>query len=529
MRPAFTFTEIREAEKSIIEKEGIPSLILMENAGKNAFDVITSLYPDIAERTIVIVCGKGNNAGDGFVIARHFLINDFPVEIYNLSQPGELKGDALINFEILGKLNSDLCSIVFLHESKPDLFYKRIDKINGKALVIDAMLGSGIIGAVKGIYKIVIEQINLLKRENLNIDVVSVDVPSGLGEGNMNGEIVDACFTVTMGAMKTELLYGYGKEKSGEVIGVNIGIPTDKLDDYNFSRRYIYDKEDISNIFPVRKKSSYKYTNGKVFIIGGSKGLSGAVIMSCEAALRSGSGAVMAAFPSSLGNHFSKKLAEVIKMELPETSEGTISGDAFGSIERMLKKADAILIGPGLSLNPETAKFLFDFVVNSAKPMVIDADALTLAARNIEIFKQRKYDSEIILTPHVGEFCRLSGLELREVLNNRFESVRKFSAVNNVNVILKSETSFCSDIEGNIFINSSGNESLGIAGSGDVLSGMIVSLLAQSGKVSTAMICGNYIHGMLADIYYDKYGNKQSASQQDLIKLIPAAITEILG
>lgn len=529
MRPAFTFTEIREAEKSIIEKEGIPSLILMENAGKNTFDVITSLYHDIAERTIVIVCGKGNNAGDGFVIARHFLINGIPVEVYNLSGPGELKGDALVNFDIMRKLESGNCSMFAITENDSDILYRSLKKLKGKALIIDALLGSGTKGSVKGIYEKVIEQINTLKHKNIKIDVISVDVPSGIGEGNTTGTVVDACHTVTMGAVKTELLYGAGKENSGNLYVVPIGITNDCFERVNAYNKYLIEESDVKSLFPRRKKSSYKYSNGKSLIIGGSKGLSGAVIMSSLAALRSGSGAVLSAFPRSISSHFSRKLNEVIKTELDETPDGSIAGDSFSKIQKQIGKADAILIGPGLSLNTETANFLFDVIINSTKPLVIDADALTFIAGNIEILKQRNSQSEIILTPHIGEFSRLTGKPTDEINANRFEIVRNFAKEYNVNVVLKSETSLSCTSDGNIYINNTGNELLGSAGSGDVLSGIIVSLLAQSGSIKTAMICGNYVHGMLADIYYDKHGNKQSASLQDLIKLIPAAVTEILS
>lgn len=529
MRPAFTFTEIREAERTIIEKEGIPSLILMENAGKNTFDVITSLYPDLNERTIVIVCGKGNNAGDGFVIARHFLINGIPVEIYNLSGPGELKNDVLVNFEILAKLDSGLCSMYTITENDHDILFNSLKKLKGKALIIDALLGSGTKGSVSGIYEKVIEQINTIKHKNIKIDVISVDVPSGIGEGNTAGTAVDACYTITMGAVKTELLYGAGKENTGSLYVVPIGITNDCFDRVNIYNKYLVEESDVKSLFPKRKKTSYKYSNGKALVIGGSKGLSGAVIMSSLAALKAGSGAVLAAFPRSINSHFSRKLNEVIKTELDETPDGSIAGDSYAGIIKQLSKADAVLIGPGLSLNPETANFLFDVIVNSPKPLVIDADALTLLAGNIDILKQRKSKSEIILTPHIGEFSRLTGKTSEEINAKRFELVRNFAKEYNVNVVLKSETSLSCTNDGNIYINSTGNELFGSAGSGDVLSGIIISLLAQSGSINTAMICGNYLHGMLADIYYYKYGNKQSASQQDLIRLIPAAISEIVG
>lgn len=529
MRPAFTFTEIREAERTIIEKEGIPSLILMENAGKNTFDVISSLYPDLDERTIITVCGKGNNAGDGFVISRNFLINSIPVEIYNLSLPGELKGDALINYEILLKMNSSLCCIYNVTANEPDVLFKRLKNIKGKALIIDALLGSGIKGEVRGLFKDVIENINLSKRKNLKLDVVSVDVPSGLGMEYHTGTIIDSCHTVTMGAIKTNLLFGSGRENSGQLYVVPIGITNDCFERANIYGKFLVEESDVKGLFPKRKKTSYKYSNGKALVIGGSKGLSGAIIMSSLAALKSGAGAVLAAFPRSVSAHFSRKLAEVIKTELDETPDGSIAGDSYARLQKQLSKADAVLIGPGLSLNSESANFLFDIIENVKSPLVIDADALTLLAGNIEILNRRKSSAEIILTPHIGEFAKLSGRTTEEITVNRFELTSEFAKKYNVNVVLKSETSISCTREGKIYINNSGNEQLGSAGSGDVLSGILVSILAQTGNAFSAMVCGNYIQGMLAESYYNKFGNKQSASQQDLIKFIPAVITGILS
>lgn len=525
MRAAFTFEEIRDVEKTIIEKDGIPSLILMENAGRNAFDIIRNTLPDLNDIRIFIFCGKGNNAGDGFVIARHILINGFSVNVIHVTDPGELKGDALQNYVILKSIGNEspvFCSFSEIKENSTQLK-------KGNVLIIDAVLGSGIKGKLTSEFETAINFINKVKKENRNSAVISIDVPSGLMSGLQVNPVISADCTITMGTIKTELLYGEGKENSGDIIIVPIGINDKLFDKYNTSGKYDVEFDDIRKLYTKRRKTSYKYSNGKALIIGGSKGLSGAVIMSALSAIKSGAGAVLAAFPESISSHFSRNLNEVIKTELKETAEGTIAGDSFEKLNKQLEKADAVLVGPGLSLNSETKSFLFDFIRNCRKNVVIDADALSLIAEDPDVLLNRQSKADIILTPHIGEFSRLCGLSADELLSERFGPVREFSRKYNVNVLMKSETSFSCLKSGEIFINSSGNESLANAGSGDVLSGIVVSLLAASSDVRTSMICGTYLHGMTADLYFLKHGNKQSASQKELINFIPKAITQILN
>ena len=532
MKPAFTIDEIREAEKTIIEKDGVPSLLLMENAGRNAFEAVCNHFRELDDYEVYILTGKGNNAGDGFVIARQTAINGVEASVVLVSEPAELKGDARTNFEILKHLNSELISFISFDE------FKKIVKKNSKVLIIDAMLGSGVKGKLSGNFEDAINYLNKLKKKNKKIKVVSVDVPSGLMSGEQVNPIVNADFTITMGAVKTEMLYGEGRDNCGEISVVPIGITDDLIEQYNSYKKYFVEFNDVKKLFPKRKKSSYKYSNGKALIIGGSAGLSGAIIMSSLSALKSGAGAVVAAFPKSISSHFSKKLYEVIKTELDETEEGSIAKDSFDKIKKRIDNSDAVLIGPGLSLNSETKQFLFDVIKNCSKNLIIDADGLSLLAEDVSVLLNKNSGSEIILTPHIGEFSRLSGIDSKDIASNRFETVREFSSKYKVNVVMKSETTFScinkspfekGDEGGFIYINSSGNENLASAGSGDVLSGILVSLLSQTGDVYRAMICGNYLHGMLADLYAEEHGNKQSASQQDLIKLIPKAITEILS
>lgn len=525
MKPAFTFDEIREAEKAIIEKDGIPSLVLMENAGRNAFDILCIKYPDISDYSVYIFCGKGNNAGDGFVITRQMDINGIDVNIIHIAEPVDLKGDAFTNYDILKKLNSDkvtFSSFIDFASAKSLPVHK------GKAIIIDAILGSGVKGKLSQGFENAITYINSARTKNNKLQVVSVDVPSGLMSGEQVNQVVNADVTITMGAVKTELLYGAGKENSGEIFVASIGIPESKLTENSAAMGRIVGFEDISWIFPKRKKTSYKYSNGKALLIGGSKGLSGAIIMSTMAAVRTGSGGVTVAYPESLSAHFGRKLFDVTKLDLDETSEGSISANSFNKLKKKIEWADAVLLGPGISLNEDTKSFVFEVIKNCSKNLVLDADALTFLGEDISVLSNRKSKNEIILTPHLGEFSRLSGLSSPDIINNRFESVREFAKKHNVNVVMKSETTFSCLPGGEIFINTTGNEQLASAGSGDILSGILVSLLAQTGNAKSAMLSGNYLHGMLAEMYYEKHGNKQSAMQRDLIKFIPDAITKII-
>lgn len=529
MIPVFTFDEIRDIEKNIIEKESIPSIILMENAGKNSFDVISKEIKNLGDKDIFIICGKGNNAGDGFTFARHCLVNNIPVTIVLVVEPSNLKGDALINYEILKKIplygennGRELSEITF------DDFVKRIKKLTKKnSVIINAILGTGIKGQLDETFSSVIKSLNDLKISK-SIKIISLDVPSGVMSGEQVNPIINADFTVSMGTYKAELLFNEGKENTGVLHVVPIGITIGLLKKYNSKGIYLIQTSDVNKLFPKRRKTSYKYANGKVLIIGGSRGLSGAIAISGLSALKSGAGGVVAAMPKSISAIFNRKLYEVMTVDLDETNEGTIKSDQYDNIKKRMDWADTVLLGPGISTNEETKEFVFDVIKNCEKDMVIDADGLNLLSSDVLVLKNRKHDNEIILTPHPGEFSRLTGIDTKQILLNRFELLRNFVKEHNVNVALKSETTVSCTRSGDIFINSSGNETLAMAGSGDVLSGIMVSLFSQTRDPKAALICSNYLHGLCADLYAEKTGNKQTASPQDMIKLIPTAVSNIL-
>jgi len=373
------------------------------------------------------------------------------------------------------------------------------------------------------------ETINFLNSiKSRRIKIISLDVPSGLMSGEQINPVVSADRTITMGAYKSGQLFGSGKENSGELSAVSIGVDDALIEKYNSYGKHLVELQDVKQIFPKRKKTSHKYANGKVLVIGSSKGLSGAVAMSSLSALKAGAGGVAAAIPESISTIFSRKLFEVMTVELSETDRSTINYDQFDRIKKRIDWADAVLLGPGISTDPRTREFVYDVISNCNKNLVIDADGLNILSEDLSVLNKRKNSTEVILTPHPGEFEKLSGAEMKDIRVNRFELVRDFVKRNNVNLALKSETSLSCLKNGEIYINSTGNEALATAGTGDVLSGIIISLLSQSGDGKTAMICGNYLHGLCADLYYVKYKNKQTASPQDFIRLIPEAVTHIL-
>ncbi len=532
MRSCFSFDEIREIEGKIIETEKVPSIVLMENAGKNSCDAIIDKIPGINEKDIFILCGKGNNGGDGFTLARHFLIKNISCKTVMLVPASGLKGDAAINYELLRNSGGEFIEFIEFIQSSSQ-FSKRKNIV-----LVDAILGTGIRGMLEDQFLNVIVTINKLKEKYPHIRIISLDVPSGLMSGRQLNPIINADMTISMGTFKSELLFGAGKENSGELVVVPIGISEKLLDKYSSFKKNIIEFVDVKALFPRRKKVSHKYSNGKVLVIGGSKGLSGAVAMSSLAALKSGAGAAAAAIPQGISPVFKRKLFEVMTLELSETEEGSILNNQYEKLKKRIDWADVVLLGPGISTNELTKEFVFEVINHCEKPIVLDADGLTLISKDISLLKDRKFKNEIFLTPHVGEFSRLAQIDIKEIRLNRFELIKSFAEEYKLNISLKSETtvsyisSYSSktndEFKGRYFINSSGNEALASAGTGDVLSGIIASMYSQTKDSFRTLICGNYLHGYCADLYGKKYGNKQTATPQDILKLIPKAITKIL-
>ncbi len=506
MLNVFFNNEILAAEKKVRDCLNIPSLLLMENAGRNCAEFILDNFAEVRSDEIIILTGKGNNAGDGFVAARHLVNHGCRVSVLMLYPGSEIKGDALVNFSVIKNYKDELLSINYCKTAK-DVEREISDT---DSIIIDAVFGVGFLGEPDSRIKLIFEKINSL--ENI---VVSIDVPSGLHNCIQTSTAVSSDYTLQIGAKKFSSMFYYGKEHSGSVELIDMGVPGDSFDKYNARKIFEIEATDIQDILPERQFDAHKYTSGKVFILAGSRGLSGAACMSSLSAMRTGSGAVFLGHPSSLGDVFEMKLTEVMKLPLPETGDQSLSLESLGQMKEKLEWADAVLLGPGLSRNPETMQVVRKILKDNNLNFVIDADALRALKNNLSALKNRR----VILTPHIGEFADLLNVDTEEVKNNFYEYAFEFAKQHKIVLLLKNAPSVITD--GNEFyINSTGHQNLATAGSGDVLSGITVSLLSQGMSLMDSAIAGAYIHGRCGDNLFYEYGTNSTIAG-DLIPMIP--------
>lgn len=518
MKSVYFNSEVTAAEKKIIANTGIPSLILMENAGGNSAKLIKEIFIKEKYRRIYILTGKGNNAGDGFVIARHLVNQDISVTVLMLYNESELKGDALINYNVIKNLDSSL-KLNILQCDNVNSLKKSV--ILEDAIIVDAVFGIGFKGELEPGISNIFRYIN---KSNTNKKVIAVDTISGLADFRNASGCLKADITISMGIKKFNSMFDEGREFSGKNITVDIGIHAKEFDYYNDKKIYEIETKDLRRTLIKRNINSNKYTNGKVFILAGSKGFTGAAYLASLSALRSGSGAVILGIPESLNIAMESKTTEIITYPLPETEEGTISEKAYDKIIEKMKWSDVTLIGPGIGRNEETLELVRNVVKKSDRNIVIDADGIFAFRKYNSVLKKK--DTGIIITPHYGEFSNLTGISLDEMKNNFYTISKEFAKKNNLIIILKNSPSVITD--GIFFIiNSSGRENLATVGSGDVLSGIVASIYSHNFDPFTSAIAGTYIHGKCGDIIYNKSGDSSTIAS-DLIDLIPEVKNEYL-
>ncbi len=505
-----TAEEMQQLDQSTIKEIGIPGLVLMENAGLQVVGVVKDILKDVRGKTVTVFAGKGNNGGDGFVVARHLLNMGADVRVLLFGDVKEIKGDAKVNLDILTAIGHKVHSITNVNSTnivKVAMVYTD--------LVVDAVFGTGFKGAVDEHAGNIFEIIN-----GAGKPVVAVDIPSGLeaNTGKTYGPCVKATHTVTFGLPKIGLLVYPGVDYTGALIVADISIPP-LLAEKQGINKFLLTPELVGSWLPKRLPESHKGTFGRVAVIGGSEGMSGAAVLASLAALRAGAGLVTLGVPRSLHGLMEVKLTEVMTRPLPETDQKSISRDAMNEVQILTEWADVSALGPGISTEAATQALVRDLVAGLTKPAVIDADGLNALAGHTELLN--KCQAPLVLTPHPAEMARLLGIKTPEVQDNRIEVVQTAARMWGVTVVLKGARTLIAGADGSVYINPTGNPGMATGGSGDVLTGIIAGLLAQGLPPVQGAAAGVFIHGQAAD--YASAGKGQlGLVAGDILEALPA-------
>jgi len=515
-----TAAQMVEIDRQAIEELELPGRVLMENAGRSVAEAIAARVPELTPThsrgkrpVVVVVAGKGNNGGDALVAARHLQNRGAEVRAFILAERGRLPPAPAANAAVLEGVGSPV-------EYLPDgADLERLSAALSEAeIVIDGLLGIGIKGAVRGYYGEAIELINRAGKM-----VVAVDLPSGLeaDSGRVEGPCVKADLTVTMALPKLGLLLYPGRAYVGELAIAEVGYPRVILDSYS-SKMELIDRELVARLLPPRRPDSHKGTYGKVFVVAGSRGYTGAAALAAESALRAGAGLVTLGIPASLNPILEEKLTEVITHPLPD-SDGSLAYEALEEVESFLKTQDALALGPGLSRSPETARLVQELVRRLSLPTVIDADGINNLSDDPAILKRAQ--APLILTPHPGELSRLIEKSIKEIERDRVGTAREVAAEFEVILVLKGVPTVIALPSGFTYINSTGNSGLASGGSGDVLTGLIGGFLGQGLKPEEAAVCGVYLHGLIADRLREEKGERGMIAG-DLVEKMPEVLRE---
>jgi hydroxyethylthiazole kinase-like uncharacterized protein yjeF len=450
------------------------------------------LLGSVTNKKVLVFSGKGNNGGDGFVVARHMINQGADVKVFLLSHPKDIKGDAGINLRVLQAMGAKIYPIVDdkdLHRVDISLFYAHV--------VIDAIYGTGFKGAIKGITSKLVKMINDSKRP-----VISVDLPSGLeaDTGGISGDCINANATVTFGLPKMGLFLEPGHRFAGEIEVADISIPQGLLNSGRLKRRLIT-SEWVQQILPRRDCDAHKGDFGHILLLGGSPGMSGAIYLAAMGALKSGAGLVTAAVPLSLHAILEQKLTEAMTRPLPENADGLMGYDAIEPIIRMCDKVDVVAIGPGMGVSKEGENLLKELLLRIKQPVVLDADGLNSLSAILENDQDflKKVPSGLVLTPHPGEMSRLTQLSVAEVQQDRLGVAERFAKQWGVTIVLKGSRTIVATPDSQSFINITGNPGMATGGMGDVLTGMIAGFAGQGVSLQHASAMAPFIHGCAAD------------------------------
>jgi NAD(P)H-hydrate epimerase len=506
-----TAEQMREMDRLTIQKYGVPSLKLMERAGEGITQVILENFGRAAKKGVLVVAGKGNNGGDGLVVARLLRKKRISCEVALLAQKDELSPDAAHNLGAYAKLRGKVTevgqvSLAVLSERMRD-----------KGLLVDAILGTGTKNNVRGVYA---EAITLMNRSG--VPIVAVDIPSGLDtdRGMPLGIAIQAEMTVALAYPKLgEVIYP-GLRYAGDLAVADIGIDCRAVKEVSPNVELL-EREEVGRLVPIREPDSHKGTYGHLLVMAGSRGKTGAASLACRAAMRTGAGLVTLAAPRSLNDIFATSMVEVMTEPLQDNATEEMEPLSDEAWRRLLERKNSLLFGPGIGVYDATQSALRWLLRNLEIPWVIDADGLNNLVEEIDRLRGAKMAP--ILTPHPGEMARLIHKDSATVNQDRVGIARAFAVKHRCHVVLKGARTVIATAAGKVFINPTGNPGMASGGMGDVLAGMLAALLGQGLNPEEAMKLGVYLHGFVGDRVAEEKG-QIGLIASDIIGGLPAGM-----
>lgn len=507
-----TGTQMQALDRRTITEGKVPGVVLMERAGTGIVAFLKARYHPLRGKSFTVVCGKGNNGGDGLVVARLLRRLRAKVTVLLMAPATEFSPDAAVMYRRWLRVGGKSHTKLFRSPEQAEPILTSSD------VIVDGLLGTGLSSDLTGGYRDAVQLINRSGRP-----VIAVDIPSGIhaDNGTLLGHAIQAVATVTFGLPKQGLYLNAGIDHAGSIHLVDIGIPSNYVDALD-SRTFLITKEMVAKSLPLRRASAHKGTFGHAGIIAGSVGKTGAAALAARAALRVGAGLVTVATPSSVNDVLESKLLEAMTLPLPETKARTLNRSGLDRLLTFMHSRTAIAVGPGLSTHPETVELVQSLMKHIDRPAVLDADALNALAGRASLLTECKIPP--IITPHPGEMARLEvGSTSQSVNIDRTGTARRFSRERGVIVVLKGARTVIARPDGLLAVCPTGNPGMATAGTGDVLTGMVAGLLAQGIPAWEAACAATYLHGFAGDLAAKKLGEAGMIAG-DLLAHIPYAI-----
>ena len=499
-----TVSEMRALDRLAIEEYGIVEELLMENAGHAAYFVLQQEF-GIQDKNFLVFCGIGNNGGDGCMLARKIHSNGSAVKVFVLGDPGKFRGAAKLNYDIATRLPIEVRKVETIEVVR--------DEVERCDLIVDAIFGTGLSRDVKDVYQDVIELMNESGKP-----IFSIDIPSGVhgDTGQVMAMAVKADCTVTFGLPKIGNILYPGYELGGKLYLSHISFPPSIYSDDTL-------KLEINHQLKLlpRKIAGNKGDFGEILFIAGASSYLGAPYFAAHSFLKAGGGYSRLATPASLAPFIASKGSEIVLVPQKETDAGSLSLENKQGLLALLNRVDLVILGPGLSLEPETQQLARELTLEINKPLLIDGDGITAICEDLQILKERK--AETILTPHLGEMSRITGMSIGDIETHRVDILQQTARELNATIVLKGAHSLIGYPDQRVFINLSGNSGMATAGSGDVLTGTIAAMFGLGLPLQDAVRQGVFVHGLAGDLAADDHG-EDGITAQDILDYLPRAV-----